>query len=72
MDIANDIDKFFSLYDKLKNHIRRENRPLYERWAAGGFLVDTDVMSMYPNISDALDELGDVEDVEQDATRENG
>lgn len=54
---AKDIDNFFRLYDQLKEHVRRSDKNLYERWKAGGFIVDTDIMSMYPNLSEVLDEI---------------
>lgn len=65
---ADDIDQFFRLYDEIKSYVRRKDRSLYERWKAGGFLVDTDIVSMYPNVSEVLEDIG----TDDDATQENG
>lgn len=54
---ASDIDQFFRLYDQLKAHVCRTDKHLYERWKAGGFLVDCDVVSMYPNLAEVLQEI---------------
>lgn len=63
---ASDIDQFLRLYDQLKAHVRRADRHLYERWKAGGFLVDTDIVSMYPNLSEVLQQISPEEDNELD------
>ena len=59
-------DEMFDLFCELKDDIRRENPHLYERWKAGGFLVDTDIMSMYPNLQEVITELDDSPKNEED------
>ncbi len=43
---------FKSLVKRKAPHI------LFERWKAGGYLVDTDIMSMYPNAFEVAEKLG--------------
>lgn len=52
------------LYNELKQEVRRKAPYLYERWKAGGFLVDADIMSMYPHLGRVVDELVGPEDDE--------
>jgi len=52
-----EIDLFCDLYDRIKREIRLKNPHFYERWKAGGFLVDNHVVSMYPVITEILDDL---------------
>lgn len=44
-------------FEFLKKTIRTEDKNLYEQWKAGGFLVDENVVSMYPNIHEVYDRL---------------
>lgn len=37
---------------------RKAPRILFERWKAGGYLVDTDILSMYPNAFEVAKDLG--------------
>jgi len=64
-------DDFYCLYEELKEEISRRDKNLYERWKAGGFVVDTDVLSMYPNLSQVCDEIiGDCDGAGQDEESE--
>jgi uncharacterized protein with von Willebrand factor type A (vWA) domain len=55
-------EQFMELYESIKAEIRRADKNLYERWKAGGFLVDTDIMSMYPNLTEVTDQLYEEEE----------
>lgn len=59
-------DSFISLYEELKENVRKADKNLYERWKAGGFLVDNDIMSMYPTLGEAVERLTDEEDEDDD------
>lgn len=60
------LEALLDLYADLKEQIRRADAHLYERWKAGGFLVDDDIMSMYPSLSEVVDTLDGEEDEEED------
>jgi hypothetical protein len=46
------IDKLMDLYHEIKEEIRKEEKHFFERWKAGGFLIDPDIVSMYPILAD--------------------
>jgi len=60
------IAKIMDLFNEVKIEIRNANESFYERWKAGGFLVDPNVHSMYPSLSDAAhffeDDLDSLDD----------
>lgn len=56
-DLEQQIDELYCLYNDIKNEIRRKDKYLYERWKAGGFLIDEDIISGYPNLSKCLETL---------------
>jgi hypothetical protein len=43
-----------ALYLKIKEEVRYKNPQFYERWKAGGFLIDEDIMCMYPCLSKVM------------------
>lgn len=43
--------------EAIKSRVKKVDNYLYERWKAGGFLVDDAVVSMYPTISEVVEEL---------------
>jgi hypothetical protein len=51
-------------FECFKAIVRDSNKNLYDRWKAGGFLVDTNIVSMYPNAQEVLDSL-DLEEEEE-------
>lgn len=61
-----DFEEFCELYEKLKNHVRKEDSHLFERWKAGGFLVDTSIVSMYPNMTEVFESLDYEEEEEEE------
>jgi hypothetical protein len=50
-------DELISLYNDIKEHVRRTDKRQYERWKAGGFCVDDDIMSMYPSLGQVVERL---------------
>lgn len=51
-------------YENLKREIRRRDKNLYDQWAAGGFIIDTNILSMYPSLDEVIDRLPDDDDDE--------
>lgn len=65
-------EQFMELYNDLKQEIRRERKSEYERWKAGGFIVDDDIISSYPNIANILETMCcEEEQNELDSLEEN-
>lgn len=65
-------EQLMELFDELKREIRLADRLLYERWKAGGFIVDPDILSVYPDIGKVIELLEpegeeEEEDVEVEA-----
>lgn len=44
-------------YESLKREIRRRDINQYERWKAGGYLIDENIVSMYPNLSEVVESV---------------
>lgn len=51
---------------EIKERCRRQAKCTYERWKAGGFLVDSDIISMYDNVYDVVEALQEDSEDEQD------
>ena len=64
------LDQFLCLYEQLKGEIRSRDPHLYDCWKAGGFIVDDNIVSMYPNISEVVERLSDREADEVDETQD--
>lgn len=56
-ELEQQIDELYCLYGDIKNEVRRLDKYLFERWKAGGFLIDEDIISGYPNLSKCLEIL---------------
>ena len=56
------ISTFLQDYAILKEEVRRADSRLYEQWKAGGFLVDSDIMSMYPNLEEVARTISEDDD----------
>ena len=50
-------EELINLYLDIKNEIRRQEPRLFERWKAGGFLVNSDIISMYPTLEQVVEEV---------------
>lgn len=68
-DIKSKYEELMDLYEELKREIRNANPLEYERWKAGGFLIDPDIMSMYPHMGDVVYSILEEKDKEEE---ENG
>jgi hypothetical protein len=56
--LQNRIEELLEKFNEIKREIRDADKKLYERWKAGGFLVDGDIISMYPSLEKIInDEL---------------
>ncbi len=69
MDELQDMyEEMMELYNSLKREIRQKDKHMYEQWKAGGFLVDPDIVSMYPCLGivleDMQEEVCDEKDIE--------
>jgi hypothetical protein len=49
---------FLDKYELIKEYIRRTNTRAYDRWKAGGFIVDHNVVSMYPTLLQTVEDVG--------------
>jgi hypothetical protein len=56
-DLREQIEEMLDLYVEIKREVKRLDQHLFERWKAGGYIVDEDIMSMYPDISKVLESL---------------
>jgi hypothetical protein len=54
-------EQMMELYADIKSEVRKRDKHLYERWKAGGFIVDDDILSMYPDLGKVVDQLSDDE-----------
>jgi hypothetical protein len=60
------LEEFLEAYDFLKRYIKGKDRHQFERWKAGGYIIDPDIMSMYPNLEQVLESLEPDEDEEDE------
>lgn len=58
-------EEMMERYEELKRWVRGKNPHLYERWKAGGFLVDEDILSMYPHLGKVMELLEEGEDCDE-------
>lgn len=68
-DLEQQVDELYFLYCRVKSEVRSLDKYLFERWKAGGYLIDEDIISGYPNLSQVLEILKDsglVKDSSQD------
>jgi hypothetical protein len=69
-ELAGKLDEFLCLYEEIKREIRSRNKHLYEQWKAGGFLIDSDILSMYPHIQKVVEQLEEDNEDEEDEDEE--
>lgn len=65
-DLEQKYDEFLCLYEELKQEVRKKDQHLYEKWKAGGFLVDDDIISMYPTLGRVVEDLTSEEEPEDE------
>lgn len=71
-DLQELYEQLMDLYADLKRDIRRKNPPFYERWKAGGFIVDEDIISMYPHLGQCPELQDDYEEEEEEDDENRG
>jgi aryl carrier-like protein len=60
------VDELYSNWDLIKRSIKSDYPQFYERWKAGGYIVDEDVLSMYPCLSQIMDIIDEEQEDEED------
>jgi hypothetical protein len=65
MNIRQRFEELLEIYEELKREVKHRDPHEFERWKAGGFLVDDNIMSMYPHLGQVVDKL-DVEDEDEE------
>ena len=60
-ELVEEAGELMRLFASIKQRIRKLSRHKYEAWKAGGFLIDTSVVSMYPNLEELVEEIDDDE-----------
>ena len=58
------LETLLDAFNQLKNIIRNHDKREYERWKAGGFMLDDTFVSMYPNLVALVEALPDDENEE--------
>lgn len=66
MSLTKNLQDMLALFDEIKQEVKQRDRRLYDRWAAGGFNINADIVSMYPNVEEVVEELGDEDHEEED------
>jgi uncharacterized membrane protein len=56
------LQKMLDLYVEIKEEVQRKDPDLYERWKAGGFLVDSSIVSYYPDIDSVVESIKEEEE----------
>jgi len=65
-EVQDDLAQLMELFNSIKRKVRLNDRHLYERWKAGGFLVDPDIVSMYPHLGEVVESLHAQDDEAED------
>lgn len=66
MSLTKKLQEMLGLFDEIKQEVKQRDRKLYEQWAAGGFNINSDIVSMYPNVEEVAETLGDEDHDEED------
>lgn len=56
-DLREMYEQMMSLYEDIKREVKSRDTQLYKRWEAGGFLVDDNVVSMYPSLGEVIESV---------------
>ncbi len=60
-------ENLMEAYQSFKNELRHKDKHEFERWKAGGYIVDEDILSMYPNATKVFESLeGDGEEEDEE------
>jgi len=71
-ELEEELEKLMDSFLRIKEIIRRKNKFLFEQWKAGGFLVDDDIMCMYPNVQKCVESILEDENKETENATESG
>ena len=69
-ELTDKIGQLCEIFEDVSSDLRQNHPFLYERWKAGGSLVSTDVVSMYPNIEEIGEMLMEDEEDEDDINKD--
>lgn len=58
-ELRKEFTSFMESYNKIKNEVSKRDSHRYERWKAGGFVIDTTIVSMYDNLEDVIESIID-------------
>lgn len=61
-DLTETYNALCEAYQEFKQQVRQLDSHLFERWKAGGFLIDSDIISDYPNAEEVFELLEDNEE----------
>ena len=59
MSIYSKYDEMICLFEELKSFIKKNDPHNYERWKAGGYLINDDIASMYPHLGELVEQYED-------------
>lgn len=59
MTLQEKADKILELLEEVKREVKQKDAHLFEQWKAGGFIIDPDIMSMYPDLTKVAELLSD-------------
>ena len=66
-DLKELYEELMGIYVDLKRDVRIKNHLFYERWKAGGFRIDEDVLDVvYPNLGEMPELADDYEEEDDD------
>lgn len=64
-DLQQSLEEINNGMEYIKRICKENDKNLYERWKAGGFIVDTNIVSMYPNVDEVVESLMEEEEEEE-------
>lgn len=64
--LSDKLNDILSDLEDVKRIVKEKDPRLFEAWKAGGFIIDTNVLSRYPNIEDVVESLEDEDEVEDE------
>lgn len=70
-EVQEQYNEMMNLYTDIKRQVQQLDPHLYERWKAGGFLVDDDIVSMYPSLGSVVEDLQDLVEFEEEEEEED-
>lgn len=56
-EVTQSYEVMMKAYNAFKKLIRSKDKHLFERWKAGGYIIDDDIISMYPNATEVYEQM---------------